>query len=332
MADSALPSEIHDAAKAAWHNYLNLLDPLRPVLHRYCRRLTGDIWDAEDLIQDTLLRGFATLGSVHYTISNPRAYLLRIATNLWIDRRRRAALEMAAISDPTADAGAAAPAQEQAASVRDAGAALLQYLAPRERAAVLLKDVFDMSLDESAQIIGTTVGAVKAALHRGRERLKETERAIRRPAPSAAIVDRFVERYNARDLDGLLALMLDSAAIEMAGVDVEFGREGFDREGGWFAHNIRGFPEHAQGIVPRWERRDFRGQSLALVFSGHRGKEMLSSVMRFETESDKIARIRVYAFCPDAVREVGAAFGLAAAPGFYSLQAMLADMAGQADG
>jgi RNA polymerase sigma-70 factor (ECF subfamily) len=156
MTDSALPSEIHDAAKAAWHGYLSLLDPLRPARHRYCRRLTGDLWEAEDLIQDTLLRGFAMLGSVHYEIANPRAYLLRIATNLWIDRQRRRALERAALSDPAAAATPPTADPERAASVRDAGTALLQYLAPQERAAVLLKDVFDLSLEECAQTIGTT--------------------------------------------------------------------------------------------------------------------------------------------------------------------------------
>jgi RNA polymerase sigma-70 factor (ECF subfamily) len=334
MPDPQLPSEIHDAAKAAWHSYLSLLDPLRPALHRYCRRLTGDVWETEDLIQDTLLRGFAMLGSVHYTVSNPRAYLLRIATNLWIDQQRHRALERAMMSDPTANADRGDSDPERMASVRDAGATLLQYLAPQERAAVLLKDVFDMSLEECAQIIGTTTGAVKAALHRGRERLKETAGSVRRPTPSAAVVDRFVERYNARDLAGLLSLMLDSASIEMTGIDVEIGREGFDRSDGWFAHNLRGFPGHSPGVEPRWERRDFAGEPLALVFSGHRGREALTSVMRLETEGDRIARIRVYAFCPDTVREVGEAFGLTAAPGFYSFTALVSEMAreeGQTD-
>ncbi len=330
MPKPSLPSEIHDATKAAWHAYLSLVDPLRPALHRYCRRLTGDPWETEDLIQDTLLRGFAMLGSVHYTVSNPRAYLLRIATNLWIDRQRHRARERDLMSDPAAEVDRADSNPERMASVRDAGATLLQVLAPRERAAILLKDVFDMSLEECAQIIGTTVGAVKAALHRGRERLKETVDAVRRPVPSAAVIDRFVDRYSARDLAGLLALMLDSGSIEMMGVDVEIGREGFERDNGWFAHNLSGFPEHSGGVEPRWERREFAGEPLVLVFSGYRGKEALSSVMRFETEGDRIARIRVYAFCPDTVREMGQEFGLSTAPGFYSFAALIASMAREA--
>jgi RNA polymerase sigma-70 factor (ECF subfamily) len=65
--------------------------PLRPDLHRYCLRLTGHLWDAEDLAQETMLRAFATLGSVHHSIQSPRAYLLRVATNTWIDALRRRA-------------------------------------------------------------------------------------------------------------------------------------------------------------------------------------------------------------------------------------------------
>jgi len=61
MAEPEFPSEIRDAARAAWHRYVDFLSPFRPGLYKYCRRLTGDIWDAEDLVQDTVVRGFGVL-------------------------------------------------------------------------------------------------------------------------------------------------------------------------------------------------------------------------------------------------------------------------------
>src|SRR5262249_34151159 len=148
----------------------------RPQLHRYCRKLTGDVWDAEDLVQETLLRAFATLGSVYNTIANPRGYLTRIATNIWLDGERRRTAEKRSLSlqvpetqnEPT-----------HASDVRHAGTALLEILAPRERAAILLKEVFDLSLKETAEMLATSENAVKAALHRGRTRLKE-EPPVRR--------------------------------------------------------------------------------------------------------------------------------------------------------
>jgi hypothetical protein len=62
---------------------------LRPALHGYCRRLAGNLWDAEDLAHDTLLRAFGQWGVTTPEIRNPRAYLLRTATNVWIDTLRR---------------------------------------------------------------------------------------------------------------------------------------------------------------------------------------------------------------------------------------------------
>ena len=74
MADPELPDGLRDDLRAAWHRYVDLLAPLRPALHGYCRRLTGNLWDGEDLVQDTLLRAFGTLGSTFSRIDNPRAH------------------------------------------------------------------------------------------------------------------------------------------------------------------------------------------------------------------------------------------------------------------
>ena len=83
----------------------------------------------------------------------------------------------------------------------------MQRLAPQERAAVVLKELFDAPLDEIALVLGTSVGAVKSALHRGRARLRdagdEGDAPSQRPRPSAALVDRFVAAYNAGDKAGL---------------------------------------------------------------------------------------------------------------------------------
>src|SRR6266404_8240376 len=78
-----------EEVRQAWHRFLQRTEPCRPELHRYCRALTGSVWDAEDLVQDTLLRAFAKLGEVSLRIDNPKAYLFRIASNLWVDHFRR---------------------------------------------------------------------------------------------------------------------------------------------------------------------------------------------------------------------------------------------------
>src|SRR5215510_8250561 len=89
MAEAETPDALRDELRRAWHRYVDVLAPLRPALHGYCRRLAGNVWDAEDLVQDTLVRAFGHLGLLNHDIRNPRAYLLRTATNVWIDGVRR---------------------------------------------------------------------------------------------------------------------------------------------------------------------------------------------------------------------------------------------------
>src|SRR5690606_3165397 len=76
-------------ARRNWHSFLLVYEPLRPELYRYCRYLTRSPWDAEDLAQDALARAFATLSRMGHAPPNPRAWLFRVASNLWIDRVRR---------------------------------------------------------------------------------------------------------------------------------------------------------------------------------------------------------------------------------------------------
>jgi RNA polymerase sigma-70 factor, ECF subfamily len=323
MADR-LGDEMHKGAREAWRQFVDQVEPHRADLARYCRRLTGDVWNAEDLAQDALMRAFAILGSVFNPVTNTRAYLLRIATNLWIDAERRRVLEAGLLADAALEPPtASSPTQELSVQVRDAGGVLMRRLAPQERAAVLLKDVLDLSLDETAQALGTTTGAVKAALHRGRGRLKDVEQSARRAAPDPAVVDEFARLYNVRDLNGLLALMLDTGSTEMSGINNEFGREGFEQEQGWFHHTVVGFPGDYEQPEVRWERREFRSEPLIVQLHRLWGEAALTSVIRLETVDGKVARVRCYTFNPDAVREVGAELGLNCGPLFYSFPPFL---------
>ena len=89
MGERDKPDALRGDLRTDWHRYVDALVPLRPALYGYCRRLTGTVWEAEDLAQDTLVRAFARWGVTNPKIRNPRAYLLRTATNVWIDLQRR---------------------------------------------------------------------------------------------------------------------------------------------------------------------------------------------------------------------------------------------------
>ena len=300
--------------KDAWHRYLDLFEPLRPELYRFCRALTRNAWDAEDLAQDALTRGFVTLGGLFQEIHNPRAWLFRVASNLWIDRQRRPREEPVPEAHPEAAAPEPGPGE-----TRDAGAALLGRLSPQERAAVLLKDVFDFTLEEIAEMLATTVNAIKAALHRGRGRLAEPEpRPPRRVAP--AVLNAFVEAFNARDIARLTALMLDAATAEIPGISTEYGTEKMKRtDTGSLHHSLFSPISHAvqpaflagdRGGLPRAEVREYRGEPVLICWYDHDGGPRVRDVVRIETEDGRVEKIRYHFFSPEVLAEVCGELGL----------------------
>jgi RNA polymerase sigma-70 factor (ECF subfamily) len=322
MNEPEIPEALGDEMRAAWYRYIDMIAPLRPVLHGYCRRLTRNLWDTEDLVQDTLLRAFGQLGLMNHSIRNPRAYLLRTATNVWIDERRRRDRDVRALSTEAEDTAAPEAEFAMPSEVRAAGARLLQRLSPQERAAIVLKEMFDMSLEEIAELLATTPGAVKAALHRGRDRLRDVEDpAPRRPMPSPELLDRWIERYNAKDLRGLAELMLDGGTVENVGEAVQCGRETFERsERNILWHVIHGHAEWPPAFQPesvRVERVEFEGEPILLWFVTHGGREALQVVLRFEERDGRVARLRTYAFCPETMRAVGETLGVPVLTGLY---------------
>ena len=323
MADRDTPEALHGDLRTAWHRYVDLLAPLRPDLYGYCRRLAGNVWDAEDLVQDTLLRGSGRWGASYGgEVRNPRAYLLRSATNAWIDTVRRRESEARALREGAEPAIAGAARPELATELRSAGSLLLQRLSPQESAAVVLKEMFDMPLEEIADLLATTTGAVKAALHRGRGRLSEPEHAApRRPAPSPELLDRFIALCDAQDVKGLVGLMLEGGSAENLGNSYHVGADpvdGFPRFLRAVVHGHSEWPEPFQPVARRLARAEFEGEPIVLAFHTYRGREeAIVSVFRFEEQEGRIARIRSYAFCPETMRAVGERLSVRVITGLY---------------
>jgi RNA polymerase sigma-70 factor (ECF subfamily) len=299
---------LSDHLKAPWHSFLDVYEPLRPELYRFCRYLTRSPWDAEDLVQDTLARAFVTLGTLYRPPPNPRAWMFRVASNLWIDRSRRAREVLGLPAEQVAPA--------QAAADRDAASALIGGLSPQERAAVVLKDVFGHTLEEIAEALSTTVGAVKAALHRGRGKLAEPV-AAPEVAPSRQVLDAFCDAFNARDIERLTALLLDNSVVEVLGAATEYGPDAAsDPETGSFAGSLASLRGDGRGglseryldgyipVPPRAEVRQYRGESIVLFWYAHESGEAVRGLGRLAAEGDRIARLRFYFFTQDVLAEV----------------------------
>lgn len=317
-----MTSELQSTMQRSWHRFLGTYQPLRGELYRFCRHLTRSPWDAEDLAQDTLARAFVTLAQMGEDPQNPRAWLFRVASNLWIDQTRR----RKEVPTDAPDAAAAATRESQAVGPdasgarlsREAAGTLLVRLSPQERVAVVLKDAFDLSLDEVSEALGTTVGAVKAALHRARGKLAaepdpETEM---RPAPGA--LDAFCRAFNAADLDALTSLLLDSAVVEVVGATTQYGPEAAKRtvlSGMLFGTRILANPNARIGIdptyrqgalpdSPRVEARWHRDRWVIVMWYKHDNGEAVRAFTTVELDGDRIARLRNYFYNPDFLADL----------------------------
>ena len=258
------------------------------------------MWDAEDLVQEALALGFARAAETHVAIDSPRAWLMRIATNAYVDQARRVRPE------PLGDRDVAAAATPDAAEVNDAIEELVTVLPSQERAAVVLKDVFDYSLAEIAATLGTTTGAVKSALHRGRGKLADPS-PVRRAAPDRAVLTAAAEAFSAYDVERLVRLFLDSGVMHIVGAVHETGRRQM-REGS-FAHTFN----LERDVRYAAEVRDFDGEPLVAVFASSpdgTGTPGLAEVWRCTTVDGRIAHAADYFFCPEVVTEIAAAWGV----------------------
>jgi RNA polymerase sigma-70 factor (ECF subfamily) len=175
MADGSLQHEVLG----------RLMAELRPRLHRYCARMVGSAFDGEDVVQEALAKAAEALPAAG-GIERPESWLFRIAHNAALDALRRRKRQAAVRSDidlaGLADSSATADARVAAA------ASLAAFMRPpvAQRSSVVLMDVLGHSLAETAEILGVSIPAVKAALHRARARLKglaDAPKAGRRASP-----------------------------------------------------------------------------------------------------------------------------------------------------
>ncbi|GIP50947.1 ECF RNA polymerase sigma factor SigG [compost metagenome] len=147
------------------------------ALRNYCRSLAGSVWEGDDLAQDTWLKIWSATQGKGDDVQITRTYLYRTAQHAWIDRSRRKRLRAESLP---MDELLQAPGQNDPAEVWGAMETLVSELSPLQRTALLLIDILQYTAGEAAQLIQSTEGAVKAALHRARVRLRNAVEGSRR--------------------------------------------------------------------------------------------------------------------------------------------------------
>ncbi len=233
--------------------FAQLIDPYRKQILVHCYRILGSFEDAEDMLQETLVRVWKRLDSFEGR-SSLRTWLYKVATNACLDaldsrRVRGLSKELYPRGDPTRELpppsteviwvepfpdeyidGQPNMYPEARYEVREsitlAFVATLQKLPGRQRASLLLCDVLGWSANEAAEILDTTTAAVNSALQRARETMKQGERQTR-PArlneQLSALLARYVSAWEAADSAALVAVLREDVALTMPPVPVWFG-------------------------------------------------------------------------------------------------------------
>jgi len=197
-----------------------LIQDIRPELHHYVARMIGSAVEAEDVVQEALVKANDSLDLLT-SRSNVRGWLFRIAHNKAIDQLRRdhdQPLELLDEYPMTVEPDQPLEAKELAALALS----VFLKLAPRQRSCVILKDVLGYSLAEISEQLDATVPEIKAALHRGRTRLREFAPSAEVSAPilderQQELLARYVDRFNARDFDAVRAMLADEVRLDLVG-------------------------------------------------------------------------------------------------------------------
>jgi|SRR5271168_511588 len=195
-----------------------LVAQIRPSLHRYCARMMGSAFEGEDVVQEALAKAAQSMPTAG-AIERPKNWLFHIAHNAALDalrrRRRRAEVQFDPQISNLRDSAAA-----DARVAATANLASFLALPATQRSCLVLVDVLGYLPAETADVLGLTLPAVKAGLHRGRRRLREIAGLSENAPPTFSVEERqrlrdYADRFNARDFDALRDLLAEDVRLDL---------------------------------------------------------------------------------------------------------------------
>jgi RNA polymerase sigma factor (sigma-70 family) len=268
-----------------------LIEPHRPALWQYCRMITRSPWDAEDLVQDTLLKAYSALPRIFQPVI-PKSYLFRIATNTWLNLQRKQ--QRILLEEQTEESYE----DVDPFSIREAIEKLVIFLSPKQRAVILLFDVFQFQGSEVAEMMGSTEGSVKALLHRARKNLKKLnqEGLPSNPIQEGAsvndpVIQVYIDAFNRRDPDAIAGLLDENAINDIVHTSFEYGKETIRN------HSLEGWANDPMPMKAVYQQ--LWGKPAVVVMTKKDGKDAVYSLIELELDAGLIVSKRTYYFCPD---------------------------------
>ncbi|WP_339284931.1 RNA polymerase sigma factor [Oceanobacillus sp. FSL K6-3682] len=210
--------------------FKQIIEPYRTDLWRYCLNLTQSPWDAEDLVQETLLKSLSVLAKLFQSVDT-KAYLFKIATNLWIDQKRK----QKHIDLPYNDLLFQDISATESFQLMENLSELVSHLTPTQYIALVLTEAFQFKGKEAAEIMSTSESAVYTNISRARQTLRDisnpeiaaaSKRAkpINNISPTAA-VELLLKGFRNKNPELIASLMDENVITDITHSGLEYGKD-----------------------------------------------------------------------------------------------------------
>lgn len=274
------------------------IEPYRSELWNYCYKLTRSPWDTEDLVQETLLRSLSVLAKIFQPL-NTRAYLFKIATNLWIDQLRKQKHINVSLDDVDVNGKEAS----KEFLVMENLDFLVRYLTPNQYVTLILSDVLQFKGSEVAEIMSTSEGAVYTNLSRARNKMREYHNSNKqtrdipqiRELPINPTIDLLLKGFRDKNPKLIASLLDENVITDITHSGLEMGKNETEK------NSLKDWAEIVQNqhiIVSQYI--ELWGREVIVEYERKSDNKLyLNNIHFFELAEDKVAYWKFYCFSWD---------------------------------
>ncbi|GAA0342170.1 hypothetical protein GCM10008967_35720 [Bacillus carboniphilus] len=287
--------KIFEESRKIRKEFEDWIQDYRKPLWDYCLKLTKNVWDAEDLFQDTLLKSFSQLNYLYQAVS-PKSYLFRMATNHWlntIQKRKRTISVDEEVLETIPATDMPDPLELQAGFKR-----MSERLTHQQQAAFLLTKGFGFTNREAAEYLSLTEGAVKSLLKRAKDNLgKSTEADLHTNVAISPLMNAYLEAFNQKNPDAIAALLSEHATMDIVGVSHEYGKETIRKS------SLNDWSQDPVAAIGEWAVID--GESVVLAWTP---ENQLYTIIRVVESDDQITTIHEYYFSQELSEHIASLY------------------------